>query len=72
MTEQTEAIVSRSIVDGWVIPFLWKFGTVVGGLITLAVGLLYVKQDSLLYFPGTYILWFTMGHDTSIGALCST
>mmetsp|Transcript_17899 Transcript_17899/g.39696 ORF Transcript_17899/g.39696 Transcript_17899/m.39696 type:complete len:177 (-) Transcript_17899:178-708(-) len=52
MTEETaEAIVSRSIVSGWIIPFLWRFGTVVGGLLTVAVGLLYVKQDSLLYFP---------------------
>jgi len=52
MTEETaEAIVSRSIVSGWIIPFLWRFGTVVGGLLTVAVGLLYAKQDSLLYFP---------------------
>ena len=58
MSEETaEAIVSRSIVDGWIIPFLWRFGTVVGGLLTLAVGLLYVKQDSLLYFPGTFSLF---------------
>jgi hypothetical protein len=35
-----------------VVPFLLRLGTVVAGLVTVAVGFLYVKQDSLLYFPG--------------------
>ena len=35
-----------------VIPFLWRLGTVVAGLVSIAVGFLYLKQDSLLYHPG--------------------
>ena len=38
-----------------VIPFLWRLGTVVAGLVAVAVGFLYVKQDSLLYFPGEFM-----------------
>ncbi len=42
---------SMALLDS-VTPFLLRLGTVVAGLITVAVGFLYVKQDSLLYFPG--------------------
>ncbi|KAI2504481.1 alpha/beta hydrolase [Fragilaria crotonensis] len=41
---------SMALLDS-VTPFLLRLGTVVAGLITVAVGFLYVKQDSLLYFP---------------------
>lgn len=30
---------------------MWRLGTVVAGVGSIAVGLLYLKQDSLLYFP---------------------
>mmetsp|Transcript_21360 Transcript_21360/g.35320 ORF Transcript_21360/g.35320 Transcript_21360/m.35320 type:complete len:393 (-) Transcript_21360:119-1297(-) len=39
-----------TILDS-VIPFVWKLGSVVVGLVAIAAGFLYVKQDSLLYFP---------------------
>jgi hypothetical protein len=42
---------SMTLLDS-VIPFMWRLGTVVAGLVAVAVGFLYVKQDSLLYFPG--------------------
>lgn len=32
-------------------PLMWNVGTVVVGLVAVLVGLLYVKQDSLLYYP---------------------
>jgi hypothetical protein len=35
------------------IPFMWNAMTVVVGLAAVLAGLLYVKQDSLLYYPGT-------------------
>lgn len=41
---------SMTLLDS-VIPFMWRLGTVVAGLVAVAVGFLYVKQDSLLYFP---------------------
>ena len=40
-----------SLVD-LAVPFLFRIGTVVAGLISIAAALLYAKQDSLLYFPG--------------------
>jgi hypothetical protein len=44
--------VAITILDS-ILPFAWRLGTVLTGLIAVAVGFLYVKQDSLLYFPGT-------------------
>ena len=34
------------------IPFAWNAMTCVVGLAAVLAGLLYVKQDSLLYYPG--------------------
>jgi abhydrolase domain-containing protein 13 len=39
-----------SLVD-LCIPFLYRVGTVVFGLVSIAAAILYAKQDSLLYFP---------------------
>jgi hypothetical protein len=44
--------VAIAILDS-ILPFAWRLGTVLTGLVAVAVGFLYVKQDSLLYFPGT-------------------
>lgn len=33
------------------ITFMWRGGTVLAGIVSIMVGLLYVKQDNLLYFP---------------------
>jgi hypothetical protein len=44
--------VAIAILDS-ILPFVWRLGTVLTGLVAVAVGFLYVKQDSLLYFPGT-------------------
>lgn len=41
-----------SIVSNYVVPFLLRSGTVIVGLVAVVAGILYVKQDSLLYFPG--------------------
>ena len=43
---------TTSMLGDMLISFAWKFGSVFGAFAVLAVGLLYVKQDSLLYFPG--------------------
>jgi len=40
-----------SILSNWIIPILWKSGTVIVGLTAIIAGLLYKKQNSLLYFP---------------------
>mmetsp|Transcript_22418 Transcript_22418/g.34024 ORF Transcript_22418/g.34024 Transcript_22418/m.34024 type:complete len:401 (-) Transcript_22418:21-1223(-) len=40
-----------SIVINYVVPFLFRSGTVIAGLVAVIAGILYVKQDSLLYFP---------------------
>jgi len=45
-----ERDVGGSLLDG-VIPIMWKLGTVVIGILSVGIGLLYAKQDSLLYFP---------------------
>jgi hypothetical protein len=45
-----------SIILDSVIPFMWKLGSVVAGIVAVAAGFLYVKQDSLLYFPGECVL----------------
>lgn len=34
---------------------LYKVGTVGTGLVAIVAGLLYVKQESLLYFPGMFL-----------------
>ena len=48
----SEAIVaSQSVLNGWLIPIMWRATTFIGGLFCLAVGALYYKQESLLYFP---------------------
>jgi len=41
---------SSFVVDS-VIPFVWRLGSVAVGLAAVVGGLLYAKQDSLLYFP---------------------
>ena len=52
MTDSLMAPASQdfSIVD-FVVPMLFRVGTVVAGLAAVVAGLLYAKQDSLLYFP---------------------
>jgi pimeloyl-ACP methyl ester carboxylesterase len=40
-----------SFVGDTLLPLCWKAGGVVAGLVALVAGLLYAKQDSLLYFP---------------------
>lgn len=40
-----------SIVTNYVVPFLFRSGTVIVGLVAVVAGILYAKQDSLLYFP---------------------
>ena len=42
---------SRSFLTSMVVPLIWRLGTIAGGLLVCAVGLLYAKQDSMLYFP---------------------
>jgi hypothetical protein len=51
MAETNRNESSMALLDS-VIPFMWRLGTVIAGLVAVAVGFLYVKQDSLLYFPG--------------------
>ena len=46
-----QAGVALGFIDA-VIPVLWRLGTVVAGLVAVLAGFLYVKQESLLYFPG--------------------
>lgn len=46
-----QSLVSSTLLDS-AIPILWRAGTVVAGLVAVVAGLLYAKQDSLLYFPG--------------------
>jgi pimeloyl-ACP methyl ester carboxylesterase len=42
---------SRSFLTSMVVPLICRLGTIAGGLLVCAVGLLYAKQDSMLYFP---------------------
>ena len=43
---------TSSMLGEVILSLAWKFGSVVSVFAVIAVGLLYVKQDSLLYFPG--------------------
>mmetsp|Transcript_14774 Transcript_14774/g.21705 ORF Transcript_14774/g.21705 Transcript_14774/m.21705 type:complete len:396 (-) Transcript_14774:615-1802(-) len=47
----TSSNTDRSIISNFIVPFLWKCGIASASVITLIAGLLYAKQDSLLYFP---------------------
>lgn len=42
---------TSSMLGEVILSLAWKFGSVVSVFAVIAVGLLYVKQDSLLYFP---------------------
>lgn len=45
----------KTSTSSWVVNalarFMWRVGSASAGVLALAVALLYVKQDSLLYFP---------------------
>lgn len=47
----TITTVTSSLVNSFMFRFLCKIGTVGTGLIAIVAGLLYAKQESLLYFP---------------------
>jgi abhydrolase domain-containing protein 13 len=53
MSEASNEVVTRSlsILDRFILPLLWRCGTIAVGVVGLLGGLLYVKQESLLYYP---------------------
>ena len=50
----TITTVTSSLVNSFMFRFLCKIGTVGTGLIAIVAGLLYAKQESLLYFPSEF------------------
>jgi abhydrolase domain-containing protein 13 len=51
MERLTETTGSSSLLVDSIFPFLLKLGSVVSFLVVLVGGIVYVKQDALLYFP---------------------
>jgi len=51
MIETNDAAGGGSITINALMGLLWKGGTLLSGVIALVMGVLYVKQESLLYFP---------------------
>jgi len=62
MTDSNEG----SILSNYVVPFLLRSGTVLVGLVAVVAGVLYVKQDSLLYFPGMCNTYRSCSSPTSL------
>lgn len=50
-TVSPSAAATSSFLLDTMLPLCFKLGAVVAGLVSIVAGLLYVKQDSLLYFP---------------------
>ena len=51
ISRSSDADAANNLLTSWMVPMLFRVGSIVMGLTLVAGGLLYVKQDSLLYFP---------------------